>query len=359
MVLALPELEGKYEILELVGRGGMGAVYKVRHRLLDELRVVKIVRPRLTGTEEFRERFLREARLATRLRHPNIVQLHDFSIDADGNAFMVLEYVQGRTLKEILREHGHPSLGLTLQIALQTLSALAHLHRHRVVHRDVSPDNLMLSASADGPAIQLIDLGIAKDLDVETDITKTRDFVGKLKYSAPEIFRHGSQMADRRSDLYSFGIVLYELLTGRFPIVGTDHASLMAGHLLHGALSFSEADPDGLVPVQLREAVLRSLNKEPDQRFGSAEDMSVEIRRALDAIGDPKDPSREARRLLDRGTTDLQVTRSAGTTQGGLDEVFRVGDQSENRALQPEDQQPNEALDRHIAKLREEFRGRE
>ena len=279
----MEQIEGKYEILEKMGEGGMGAVYKVRHRLLEEIRVIKVMRPHLAADENLRERFLREAKTAIRLRHPNVAQLHDCTVDKEGNAFMVIEYIEGVTLEEMLNEGGTPPIGLTLEIAGQSLKALGSLHRKKVVHRDIAPDNLMLSRDDEGePLVKLIDLGIAKVLEaVDAGLTATGMFVGKLRYSSPEHFRtHDGASVDARSDLYSFGVVLYEMLTGTHPIEGESMSSLIAGHLVHPPLDFARSDPEGRVPDDLRAIVLKSLAKEPGNRFQSA----AEFRKALAPI---------------------------------------------------------------------------
>ncbi|MES1243158.1 MAG: TonB family protein [Acidobacteriota bacterium] len=274
MALLHEHIEGKYEILEKLKEGGMGAIYKVRHRLLDEVRVVKVIRSHMEPTGENGERFLREARVAIRLRHPNIAALHDFAIAEDGNAFIVMEFIDGRNLLEILHGHGQPPISLTLEIARQSLRALGYLHRQKIVHRDVSPDNLMLTRDVDGHAqVKLIDLGIAKAAEsTGAGLTTTGIFLGKPRYAAPEQF--GTAPLDSRSDLYSFGIVLYELLTGRNPITGQDPASYMAGHLFRPPVPFEESDPQGRVPAELRRAVFRAMAKKPEERFESAEDFA-------------------------------------------------------------------------------------
>jgi TonB family protein len=273
LALLHEQIDGKYEILEKLKEGGMGAIYKVRHRLLDEVRVVKVIRSHMQPTGEAGERFLREARVANRLRHSNIAVLHDFAIGDDGNAFIVMEFIDGLNLLEILQTHGPPPISLTLEIARQSLKALGYLHRHRLVHRDVSPDNLMLTRDVDGqPLIKLIDLGIAKAFEENAvaGLTTTGIFLGKPRYASPEQF--GTAPLDARSDVYAFGVVLYELLVGQCPISGKDPASFMAGHLIRPPLSFDESDPRGKIPAHLREAVMRSLAKKPEERFPSTED---------------------------------------------------------------------------------------
>jgi len=270
LALLSEQIDGKYEILEKMREGGMGAIYKVRHRLLDEVRVVKVIRSQ-DPTGEAAERFLREARVAIKLRHPNIAALHDFAVGDDGNGFIVMEFIDGWNLLELLKGYGPPPIPLTLEIARQSLKALGYLHRHKIVHRDVSPDNLMLTRDVDGhPLVKLIDLGIAKALEGSGGVTTTGVFLGKPRYGSPE--RFSGEGCDERSDLYSFGVVLYELLTGRPPITGNDATSFMAGHLFRPPVDFAETDPQGRVPADLREIVLKSLAKKPDERIASAED---------------------------------------------------------------------------------------
>jgi serine/threonine-protein kinase len=272
----LHHLEGKYEVLSKLREGGMGAIYTVRHRLLGEIRVVKVMRPQLADDQEFAARFLREAQTAIRLRHPNIAQLYDFSTDEEGNAYIVMEFIEGIDLRELVRRFGPPSLGLTLEIAVQGLAALGFLHRRKMVHRDISPDNLMLARDADGrPMVKLIDLGIVKVLEADHGLTSTGVFLGKLRYAAPEqLLAAEGRTIDQRADLYSFGIVLYELLTGKFPIAGSTSSSLIAGHLHQAPLSFAATDPEGRVPEPLRQLVMRLLSKEPEERVGSAEELA-------------------------------------------------------------------------------------
>src|SRR6185436_2509081 len=306
----------------------MGAIYKVRHRLLDEVRVIKLMRQQLTEDEELKERFLREARLAIKLRHPNIAQLYDFTIDEEsGIAFIVMELIQGTTLEDLLAAHGPPPLGLALEIAQQSLRALGYLHTRGFVHRDISPDNLMLTEEAEGgPAVKLIDLGIAKVLGApgsekkERNLTHTGTFLGKVRYASPEQFGfEGATQVDTRGDLYSFGLVLYELLTGRYPIQGRDPASLIAGHLFRPPLDFTESDPSGRVPGGLREGVLKALAKDPADRFATAQEMS----RALAPFRGPDDvPAADLRRALHAPAAREATTSIPGSTQSRLDEQF-------------------------------------
>jgi TonB family protein len=276
MALLHGSFEEKYEVLARLRQGGMGAVYKVRHRLLDELRAIKVIRSWAVGNEEAAARFLQEARVASRLRHPNLAVLYDFAVDAEGGAYLVSELIEGWTFREILQRHGPPPLALGLEMARQSLKALGVLHRSRIVHRDVAPDNLMLTRDAEGlPLVKLIDLGIAKALEEGAGATESGFFLGKPRYASPEQFSAGP--ADERSDLYSFGVVLYELLTGRCPISGHDPLSLMAGHLERPPLAFEVSDPEGRIPPDLRKILLDALEKRPEDRVPSAAEFAAAI----------------------------------------------------------------------------------
>ncbi len=272
MATPLHQFEGKYEILEKIAEGGMGALYKVRHRLLDEVRVIKVMRPQLEKQEGIKARFLREARLASKMRQTNIAQLYDFSMDESANAFIVMEFIDGITLQEMLQRSGPASISVTMEIAQQALLALDYLHRKKVVHRDISPDNFMITTDELGdPLVKLIDLGIAKALQAEGGLTATGMFVGKIRYASPEHFKpdEGTQV-DQRSDLYSFGVVLYELLTGTHPIEGSNFSTLIAGHLFRPPVDFKVSDPGKRVPDDLRGIVLKALSKAPSDRFPNA-----------------------------------------------------------------------------------------
>ena len=326
LALPLQRIEGKYEILEKIREGGMGAIYKVRHRLLDEIRAIKVMRPQLVEDQqlnaELRARFVREARVAIKLRHQNIAQLYDFTADDDGTALIVMEFIQGKTLEQLLKAAGPPPLGLALEVAQQSLRALGYLHSKGFVHRDISPDNLMLTEDADGnPQIKLIDLGIAKILGAaDARLTQTGTFLGKVRYASPEQFgSEGAATAGATSDLYSFGVVLYELLTGIYPITGRDPNSIIAGHMFRPPIAFEETDRHGRVPPGLRSAVFKALAKKPEERHASAQ----EFARELAQFRVPDDaPAAEWKRLLEPAGDVEAPPVVPGSTQDRLDDHF-------------------------------------
>lgn len=274
------EIEANYEVLAKMGEGGMGAVYKVRHRFFDEIRVIKVMQPQLEPVTELQERFLGEAKRGKQLRHPNLAEVIDFSIASDGTYYIVMEYIEGVNLRDVLARNGGPlDYRTVVPIAEQALAALGFLHSRRFIHRDISPDNLMLTSDGGGePRVKLIDLGIAKSLEATQQLTMAGKFLGKVKYASPEQF---GGKPDGRSDLYSLGIVLYELLTGAMPITGDNHFSVIAGHMTRPPRSFEETDPGHRVPPPIRQAVLKALEKRPEDRYQDAASFAEALREAI------------------------------------------------------------------------------
>jgi serine/threonine protein kinase/Flp pilus assembly protein TadD len=317
----LVQIEGKYEILGKLQERGTSAVYKVRHRLLDEVRAIKILRPQVSHDQYLRDRLLKEARTAIRLRHPNVVQIHDFSLDHNSTAFIVMEFIEGLTLEALIKDFGPPPLDLAIEIAIQASEALTYLHDSGFVHRDVSPDNLMLSPDLDGqPVVKLIDLGIAQETRDQAD---TRTFSGKIRYASPEAFT-GNAPIGPVSDLYSLGIVLYMLLTGRQPYVADTAETLIRAHLEQSPVPFSESDAYGRVPVRLRRVVMSCLEKQPQRRPRTA-------RAIIEAFSALRSDDLATRQRLHSVLTDLlsrgpepraETTDLFGTTQRVLNSQF-------------------------------------
>jgi serine/threonine protein kinase len=335
----LTRLEGKYEILEKIREGGMGSVYKVKHRLLEEVRVVKVMRPHLADDAILKERFLREAKVAIKLRHPNIAQIYDFTMDDTGYAYLVMEFIDGLNLQEVIKVLGRPGLGMVLEISKQSLDALGYLHRKKIIHRDVSPDNLLVTRDDEGALqVKLIDLGIAKVSGGDDSLTSAGTFLGKVRYSSPEHFKtqEGAGVF-AASDLYSYGVVLYELLTGTYPIKGDSVASLISGHLMHPPLDFKSSDPDGLVPEELRLIVLKSLEKDPKNRYGSAASFAKALQ-PWAAENELNESDFQAIFDLPTLTTHKIQTVKPGSTQSRIDRSFGLsttpppGDRSDSDA---------------------------
>lgn len=314
---ALPEIESRFDVLAKLGEGGMGCVYKVRHRDLDEIQIVKTLQAHLSSNESQRERFVNEARRGMRLRHPHIAGVHDFHVCADGTGYIVMEFVPGINLRDLLAVRGPQPPELVGAIAVQALDALAYLHDQKFVHRDISPDNLILTTTADGrPFVKLIDLGISKSLDSGSTMTATGQFLGKVHYASPEQF--GGEF-DGRSDLYSLGVVLYKLLTDAFPFDGQNYGEIIRAHLFQPPRPFAEAAPNVHVPEAIQRVILRALEKEPEKRYADASEFCDAVSEAFD-INDARPtramtrPTRTASDGLARTDVDTTVVSSTAAS---------------------------------------------
>jgi serine/threonine protein kinase len=305
-------IEGKYEVIAKIREGGMGAIYKVRHRLLNELRVIKVMRPEVAESADQRKRFLREAQTATRLKHENVVSFYDFFVDDEGTAYMVMEYIEGINLRDMVRQCGPIPVGLALFLSKQSLSALAYLHRKGIIHRDISPDNIMMMQEEDGTLhAKLIDLGIAKlaRAEEQEQLTAADEFIGKLRYSSPEQLtkRASSSQIDGRSDLFSFGVVLYEGLTGVCPYGGGSLQDILQHRLHKPPFAFTETDPKGKVGPALRTAVLRALEKKPEDRYQDADAFAA----ALADIPAGDSPAQDPAEVKAYAANAIDVARKA------------------------------------------------
>ncbi len=313
---ALPEIESRFDVLAKLGEGGMGCVYKVRHRDLDEVQIVKTLQAHLSSNAGLRERFVNEARRGMRLRHPHIAGVHDFAVCADGTGYIVMEYVHGHNLRDLMATRGPMRLQLVGTIAVQTLDALGYLHSEKFIHRDISPDNLILTTTADGkPFVKLIDLGISKSLESGSTMTGTGQFIGKVSYASPEQF--GGQ-ADERSDLYSLGVVLYRLLTNADPFPGENYNQIIAGHLFQPPRPFEETGPGIEIPEAVQRVVYRALEKDPDKRYRDAAEFCAAVEEAF-GIDEP--------RVTRQAATRPALTRPAFTESATT--VVPLSDQTE------------------------------
>ncbi|MFF2813131.1 PQQ-binding-like beta-propeller repeat protein [Streptomyces sp. NPDC058000] len=275
-------LGDRYELVSFVGRGGMGEVWEGRDRVIRRRVAVKLL-PYRRGGELSTELFFREARTAGGLSHRGVVTVYDMGQDpGDGTLFLVMEFVEGRDLAAVLREDGPPAVPVAVDWGVQGAAALAAAHDAGIVHRDLKPANLMLTSGGD---IKILDFGIARFM-VATD--KSSKVMGTLAYMAPERFREHS--GDARTDLYAFGCVLYELLTGDTPFSAADPVSMMTAHLQQTPTPPGELRPG--VPAALDDLVMRLLAKDPADRPASAADVRDALRAPGIASGaDPAPPS--------------------------------------------------------------------
>jgi serine/threonine protein kinase len=266
-------LDGKYEIVQRLGSGGMGEVYLVRHVHLQELRVVKILRQDLAADPSAQKRFMREARLATQVKHPNVAILYDFSTLQDGSFYMVWEHIHGQDVGDRIRRVGPFPVATAVRLGIQALHGLEAVHATGVIHRDLSPDNLMITEDKAGNLrLKIIDLGLARTLEADAnfEITQVGMFMGKLQYCSPEQASPGGTSLDHRSDLYSFGLVLYEMIAGLPPFESENQHGFIFKRLSEDPLPLRGRNPQIDVPVELDRIVRRALERDREQRFEDA-----------------------------------------------------------------------------------------
>jgi serine/threonine protein kinase len=278
-------LDGKYEILNLLGAGGMGEVFKARHVHLNAFRCIKVMKQGLLADDVYRTRFLREAQLATQIHHPNIAVVHDFFL-ADRGSYMVTEFIDGTTVRQWAKAFGRYPLALAADVAVQVLAGLDHIHRRGLLHRDISADNIMLSYERDDSLVaKIIDLGIAKDVNVATNETQAGMLIGNPKYMSPEQLGDlaAGEQVDNRSDLYCLGVVLYEMLLGVPPFASETPHGYIVKHLTQAPRTFAAVAPGMEWPEGLEAAIFRSLEKDRRNRYADAREFSGALQPYLTA----------------------------------------------------------------------------
>ena len=272
---------GRYRIIKMVGQGGFGAVYKAQHTATGDTLAIKTLKADVEGNEDVVRRFRKEAKVTSKLKHPNTVRVFDFGQMDDGNLFLAMEFLDGRTLTDVMRAEAPIDYRRLVSIGLQVLKSLSEAHSKGLIHRDLKPDNIYLqNIHGEEDHVRVLDFGIAKSVGGEQqDITSTGAVIGTPKYMSPEQAR--GQSVDQRTDLYSLGIILYEGLSGTPPFVAETPLAMILRRV-------TEEPPrvhDSVVmptPIGLCDAVLKSLRRKPEERYASADDMAAALTAALD-----------------------------------------------------------------------------
>jgi serine/threonine-protein kinase len=261
-------LAGKYRIDARLNEGGMGTVYRGTHVLMDKTVAIKVLRSSLAADEKIVARFSREARAASRISHPNALSVTDFGEDESGNVFLVMEFLSGRTLKQVIRDDGPLALARVVDITRQIGDALNAAHEQGVVHRDLKSDNIMLVDTMAGDHAKVLDFGIAKinepDGNVDTSLTAPNLVIGTPQYMSPEQCSQDVEI-DARSDIYSLGVILFEMLVGHVPFSGDSPTMVMMKHLQDPVPSILEERAD--LPAPVARVVARAMAKVRDNRY--------------------------------------------------------------------------------------------
>ncbi|MCJ8011265.1 Stk1 family PASTA domain-containing Ser/Thr kinase [Paenibacillus sp. KQZ6P-2] len=266
------ELGGRYEIIERIGGGGMALVYKAHDLLLGRNVAVKVLRQQFVHDEEFIRRFRREAQSAASLSHPNVVSIYDVGQE-DEIHYIVMEYVEGHNLNEIIKERAPLQVDEAVRIASQICDALDHAHHNQIIHRDIKPHNILIGRNG---RVKVTDFGIARAV-TSTTITQTGSVIGSVHYFSPEHAK--GVVTGEKSDLYSLGIVLYQMLTARLPFLGESPISVALKHLQEEFEEPREVNP--LIPQSVENIILKSMRKNPQERYQSAKEMLHDLETCL------------------------------------------------------------------------------
>ncbi|HYE09609.1 MAG TPA: Stk1 family PASTA domain-containing Ser/Thr kinase [Patescibacteria group bacterium] len=265
-------LGNRYEILEKIGGGGMALVYKATCRLLNRFVAVKILRAEFTEDEEFVKKFKRESQAAASLSHPNIVGIYDVGME-DNIYYIVMEYIKGQTLKDLIKQKGCIGVDFATNIAIQISSALEHAHKNHIVHRDVKSHNILIK---EDNTVKVTDFGIARAVSSST-ITNTGNVIGSVHYFSPEQARGG--YTDEKSDIYSLGVVMYEMLTGRLPFEGESPIAVALKHIQEEPVRPVDINPR--IPKSINDIILKCMDKDVNNRYNSMAEIISDLRQSL------------------------------------------------------------------------------
>ncbi|MBN2342498.1 MAG: serine/threonine protein kinase [Deltaproteobacteria bacterium] len=262
-------LDNKYELVSLLGEGGMGAVYEAQHRLINRRLAVKFLHPQYANNDEVVTRFQREAQAAAKIGHENIIEITDMGTTEDDAPYIVMEYLEGTDVKGVLEQEGVQSVERTAHIMIQALSALQAAHDAHIIHRDLKPENIFLISKSSNPDyVKLLDFGISKFKELETDgqkaLTQTGTVLGTPHYMSPEQAR-GEQNLTPRSDIYAMGVIMYQMLTGHLPFDAPNYNALLIKILTEDPPLPETLNPD--LPEDIADTIKIAMARDPEERF--------------------------------------------------------------------------------------------
>ena len=273
MALIIKQVANRYDILSLIGQGGMADVYKANDTILNRIVAIKILREKLSNDAMTLVRFQREASAASRLSHPNVVDIYDVGESEDMH-YIVMEYIRGRTLKQMIAQRGSLSVSESIHIMMQLTSAISHAHSHHIIHRDIKPQNVLVK---DDGTVKITDFGIAIANDA-VQLTLNNAVMGSAHYLAPETAQ--GKDASEQVDIYSLGIVFYELLTGSVPFSGKTPTEIAVKHLRQPIPYVRDFNQQ--IPQSVENIILKATAKNPEQRYKSADLMLEDLRHCMD-----------------------------------------------------------------------------
>lgn len=273
-------IAGKYEVLSLIGRGGMSQVYKARNKQVGSIVAIKTLKQDLLSDEELFARFCREAKAVQMLTHPNIVTMHEFGVTMDGQPFMAMDYLEGQTLADIIEQSERIGVKRLCRIFTQACDALGHAHAHKIIHRDIKPGNIMVMDTInEKDVVKIFDFGFAKLLEKPgrkvQALTQLGDVLGTPLYMSPE--QSAGKTLDSRSDIYAVGCVMYEALTGRAPLIGENVLDTMQKQINEKPVALDTVRPDLFIPEPMQAILFKTLEKDPAARYQSMADLRRDL----------------------------------------------------------------------------------
>lgn len=314
-------LAGRYQINGFIGEGGMSRVWRALDQNTGKYVAIKVLREEYSEDESFIRRFDREAQAASRMSHPNIVNLLDVGVEDDGTRYLVMEYVQGKTLKRFIQESGALRPEIAAQIIIRVLAALQHAHQNGVVHRDIKPQNILIDKEG---TVKVADFGIARMANAQTVSQTDESVMGSVYYFSPEQARGAA--VDARSDIYSVGVVFYEMLTGKVPFTGDTPVAIAMQHLQTAPIPPAEVNPS--VSSALDFVVLHAMEKKPRRRYQSAEEMLRDVRLAMEhpdtILAAREEAERREKAERERERRSKSVRRRVRVMRAALVTVFSL-----------------------------------